>query len=325
MLTQFHPLICLCWIPSVLLAWTSALAVEPTVPAKPQVHEQPQVPAKDTARAELSVRELAHFAASEAHQGVAVDDKHFYAVTNRAVGKYELATGKKLAEWKSSEQIPLTHLNSGVVHEGRLYAAHSNWPQLPRRSSIEIWDTQTLEHIGSQPFENEAGALNWVDRSGDHWFGVFAQYRHGSDVTAQDHVSQTKLVQFTEDWEIAQAWTFPAEVWRRFAPSSNSGGCFSPDGTLYCTGHDHAELYHLRIPQTGSVLEYLGTLAAPIAGQGIAIQRLSTAKQQANTAKQQANTAKQQANTAKQRETPLQLFGIRRARREVVQMELLVE
>jgi hypothetical protein len=241
------------------------------------------------------MREGASYSAEEAHQGVAVDEKHFYAITNSAVGKYELSTGKRVAQWTSTKEVSLKHLNSGVVFDGKLYCAHSNWPRVPRTNSIEIWETDKLEHVKTLSFDDADGALNWVDRYDGSWYGVFAHYRHGTDVTAADHASRTRLVKFDTDWKPIQTWTFPEKVWKCFAPSSNSGGSFATDGTLYCTGHDHAELYVMRLPEEGGVLEYVATIPAPIAGQGIAW---------------------------RWKPTP-QLFGIRRAKREVVQMELV--
>lgn len=254
----------------------------------------PSAPVSAVFAAEPHMREIASFPAKEAHQGVAVDDKYFYAITNWVIGKYELSTGERIAQWSSTKEIALKHLNSGVVYEGQLYCAHSNWPQVPRTSSIEVWETDKLQHVETISFDQDDGALNWVDRHDGDWYAVFAHYSHGADVSAVEHVSRTRLVKFDADWKPIQTWTFPENVWKRFAPSSNSGGSFGPNGTLYCTGHDHAELYVLRIPEAGNVLEYLETVPAPIAGQGIAW-RLKPDPQ---------------------------LFGIRRAKREVVQMEL---
>ena len=56
----------------------------------------------------------------------------------------------------------------------------------------------------------------------------------------------------------------------RFGTRSSSGGGFGPDGLLYVTGHDAPELYALRVPESGAVLEPVATLPAPIAGQGTA-------------------------------------------------------
>ena len=46
-----------------------------------------------------------------------------------------------------------------------------------------------------------------------------------------------------------------------------------PDGYLYLTGHDPAELYRMRLPKSGSVLELVDTIPMNIRGQGIAWDR----------------------------------------------------
>ena len=65
-------------------------------------------------------REIRSFQAPEAIQGVAVDEQDVYAVTNRAVGKYEKQTGKLVARWQAPKDSPLRHLNSGVMIKGKL-------------------------------------------------------------------------------------------------------------------------------------------------------------------------------------------------------------
>ncbi|MEE9572622.1 MAG: hypothetical protein V3W20_06225, partial [Candidatus Neomarinimicrobiota bacterium] len=66
---------------------------------------------------------------------------------------------------------------------------------------------------------------------------------------------------------------FPEEVIQKFRPMSNSGGSWGPDGLLYCTGHDNPELYGMRIPDTGSVLELKKIIPIDNTGQGIAWDR----------------------------------------------------
>ena len=46
-----------------------------------------------------------------------------------------------------------------------------------------------------------------------------------------------------------------------------------PDGYLYLTGHDPAELYRMRLPKAGSVLELVDVIQMNIRGQGIAWDR----------------------------------------------------
>ncbi len=210
---------------------------------------------------------LARFECAEAHQGAAVDAEHFYAIANRSIGKYDKQTGKQVATWQDAAGGPLKHMNAGVVVDGKLYCAHSTYPSEPRLSSVEIWDAATLKHIGNHSFGEYGGALNWVDWHDDHWWAVFAYY---SREPGPDHVRRTTLVKFDAKWRRMAAWVFPEKLLERFSPSSNSGGGWGPHGLLYCTGHDHEEMYALRIPQSGSVLEWVGTFAMPFAGQAFA-------------------------------------------------------
>src|SRR6185503_18479227 len=86
--------------------------------------------------------ELWRILAVEANQAVAVDADCLYAIGNHVIGKYDKKTGKRLAGWECENGKPLIHLDSGIVREGVLYCAHSNFPGLPMVSSIEMWDTE---------------------------------------------------------------------------------------------------------------------------------------------------------------------------------------
>ena len=83
----------------------------------------------------------------------------------------------------------------------------------------------------------------------------------------------TTLIRFDDKWQWQQGWIFPNNVIRRSEPMSVSGGSWGPDGLLYVTGHDHAEVYALRLPRQGSVLEHLETIPFAVEGQGIAWDR----------------------------------------------------
>lgn len=212
-------------------------------------------------------RELRSFKAAEAVQGIAVDEQFVYAVTNRAVGKYEKYTGKLVGTWESPKELGLQHLNSGVVVDGKLYSAHSNWPSEPLKNSIQIWDAKTLKHIGQRELKASKGAVTWIDRRDGHWWIAFAFYGE------IDNIRRTTLTKFDDDWQQKQSWRFPDKVIERFAPYSNSGGAWGPDGLLYATGHDRAEMYALRVPDKGDVLELVDIVPAKIEGQGIAWDR----------------------------------------------------
>src|SRR3954452_1310029 len=97
----------------------------------------------------LRCEEVRRMAAPEANQAVAADEGFLYAIGNHAIGKYDKKTGQRVANWQCENGKPLIHLDSGVIHDGVLYCAHSNYPGVPMISSIETWDTQTLRHSGS--------------------------------------------------------------------------------------------------------------------------------------------------------------------------------
>jgi len=216
---------------------------------------------------------ISSFPAAEARQGVAVDSQYFYAIDSRAIGKYEKPTGRFVAKWQAPKDSPILHLDSGVVVEGKLYCAHSNYPRRPMKSSVEIWDTETLEHVASHDFGVRWGSLTWLDRHSGFWWAVFANYDQMVDGERYGGKEHTVLVKLNDEWQELRMWTFPSTLLARFGQMSNSGGSWGPDGRLYLTGHDAAEIYVVRLPQTGGVLEFLETIPAPIAGQGIAWDR----------------------------------------------------
>ena len=185
---------------------------------------------------------------------------------NRTIARYAKGTDKRLASWTAPAGSAILHLNSGVVFDGKLYCANSNWPAAPLKNSVEIFDAEALQPIETIPFEEAAGAINWIERYRGSWWIVFAFY-------GDAEIRRTKLVRYDDRWSPTGEWTFPETVIQRFLPNSNSGGAFGPNGSLFVTGHDHAELYVLQVPQDGGELSHLATVAAPIAGQGIAWDR----------------------------------------------------
>ena len=80
---------------------------------------------------------------------------------------------------------------------------------------------------------------------------------------------------FNDSWAEVGAYALPDSLLERLAPHSVSGGGFGPDGLLYLTGHDAPEIYVIRIPRQGPVLEQIATLSAPIEGQAWAWDRSS--------------------------------------------------
>jgi hypothetical protein len=137
-------------------------------------------------------------------------------------------------------------------------------------SSIEIFDTRTMKHIGSHSFGIFAGSATWIDEKDGFWWVAFANYSGKNSAEGRDN-RWTSLVKFNKDWSIIESWIFPKNVLEAFAPNSNSGGFWNKDGLLYVTGHDKKEVYVLRVPDTGYTLEYIKTIPVVNEGQGIAI------------------------------------------------------
>jgi hypothetical protein len=212
------------------------------------------------------------FVIPEAQQGVAVDEKFIYAIASRTVAKYEKQTGRFIKCWQSDTTFPLIHLDSGVVVDGKLYCAHSNYPEFPMTSSVEIWDTTTLQHIDTHSFGLDWGSCTWIDRFAERWWAVFSHYDRYQQKFGKDN-RWTVLVQFNDNWQALSSWVFPDSLLQRFKPMSNSGGSWGADSLLYVTGHNEAQLYVLQLPKAGSILHWLTTLPLDIDGQGLAWDR----------------------------------------------------
>lgn len=247
----------------VWLAITSACAHTADAP------RSTSTPAADRDR---SFEVFRRFEAPEARQGVAVDAHHFYAVDNRRIGKYDKRSGRRVAAWDAGDDSSIIHLHSGVVLDGMLYCAHSNYPNVPMASSIEIFDAAGLTHRRSQPLPDGYGSATWVDRQGDAWWVAFANYA-GRGGEPGKGPEATVVVRFDSRWNAIDTYSFPPEVVARFGTRSNSGGAWGAGGLLYATGHDAAEIYVLRTPAHGHVLDLVEIIPAPIEGQGIAWDR----------------------------------------------------
>ena len=216
--------------------------------------------------------EVRRFSTEEATQGVAVDADHFYAITNRRIGKYDKQSGERVDEWVGAADGPIIHLDSGIVRDGRLYCAHSNYPGVPMVSSIEIFDTETMDHVGSHSFGIFGGSATWVDWAKGHWWVAFGHYA-GFGGVADQGPAWTNVVQFDESWRRVSGYVYPSDVVERFERMSNSGGTWGTDGQLYATGHDEGEVFVLSLPTAGSVLELREILPVTAEGQGIAWDR----------------------------------------------------
>ncbi len=213
--------------------------------------------------------EIRRFVTEEATQGVAVDDRHFYAISNRRIGKYDKRSGERVGGWEGQVEGPIIHLDSGIVLDGLLYCAHSNYPGVPMVGSIEVFDAETLGHVGSHSLGILGGSATWDDQADDHWWVVFGHYAGRGGVPDQGP-AWTNLVKFDSGWRRVAGYVYPSEVVEQFEEMSNSGGTWGEDGRLYATGHDHGVVFVLSLPVAGSVLELHQTLPVTSEGQGIA-------------------------------------------------------
>lgn len=215
----------------------------------------------------LTGRTLREFPAPEAGQGVAADRQHFYAVTNTRIAKYEIASGRRDAEWRGARNGMIRHLNSCLADRGRLWCANSNYSQTPMGSSIEVFDTATLAHADSHSLGLlDEGSLTWFDRYGAGWMAGFAHYDETGGVPFKDH-RFSSVVTYDADWRRTGGWLFPASVLERMAPHAASGGAIGPDGYLYLLGHDRPEMYVVARPPMGPTLIHVATIDLEAEGQ----------------------------------------------------------
>ncbi len=212
--------------------------------------------------------------APEAHQAAAADGEFVYAITSQAVAKYDRESGKRLAVSTGEAR----HLNSGFVYEGRLLCAHSNFPLVPEQSEIKSLDPKSMKLTTFHDFKDYGGSLTWVIRKDGQWWCKFAKYG--------DENAATFLASFDDDWKETGRWTYPPEVIRQLGTYSLSGGLWRGE-TLLTTDHDNGRLYRLRLPELGTVLEFLGTQAVPFTGQGFAVDRKTRGLIGINRAKKQ--------------------------------------
>ena len=229
-------------------------------------------PAASAQEGSRRLEEVRRFSAEEARQGVSVDDRYFYAISNRHIGKYDKQTGERVGGWEGAPDGPIIHLDSGIVLDGRLYCAHSNYPGVPMVSSIEVFETDTLEHVESHSFGIFGGSATWVDRADGHWWVAFGHYAGFGGIPDQGP-AWTNLVKFDQSWRRVAGYVYPRDVVERFQEMSNSGGAWGEDGRLYVTGHDEAAVFVLSLPTAGSVLRLQEVLPVAAEGQGIAWDR----------------------------------------------------
>jgi len=205
--------------------------------------------------------------APEARQGVASDGSYVYAIDSDRIGKYAIATGRRVASW-SGDPAKFPHLNSCTIAGRELVCAASNYPAVPQLSSVEFFDADRLVHLRSVNLGAGPGSLTAMDRHEGQWWAVFANYDGRGGQPGRDHRS-TVLVRMDDAFRPLHSWTFPAAILKRLAPNSVSGASWAADGGLAVTGHSRRELYVVTIPKTGTILRQLTTIPFVSPGQAI--------------------------------------------------------
>jgi hypothetical protein len=232
----------------------------------------PAAPAPALPRHGLVAAELGRWPVRGANQGVAVDRDYFYGIGNFVLVKHRKDTGERVAEWIGLKGGPIVHFNGGYVSDGRLILAHSNFPQLPMASSLEIHDAATLAPVATHSLGIRLGSLTWAEQRDGYWWACFANYNDQGTTPGFDN-RWTYLGKFDEKWQMLESWIFPPQLVAAWGRSSSSGGSWSDDGLLYVTGHDEPELYVLRLPRSGVALDYVTTIKVPFEGQSWAWDR----------------------------------------------------
>ncbi|KPH58868.1 hypothetical protein [Novosphingobium sp. ST904] len=211
--------------------------------------------------------ELRRIAAPEARQGAAGGHGSVYAVGDHEVARYDAASARRVAHW-SGDPVIYPHLNSCELDGSELVCAASNYPQVPMDSQVLWFDAANLKPLRSHALGHGHGSLTWFVRHEGSWWACYANYDGKGGEPGRDHRATT-LVRMNDRFEETGLWTFPETVLSRMAPRSSSGGSWGKDGLLYVTGHDLPEIYAVRVPRQGGVLEHVATIAMPTGGQAI--------------------------------------------------------
>lgn len=204
-------------------------------------------------------------ATPHATQAAAADAGFIYAISNTTVAQHDRASGRLV---RLATEATTKHLNSGFVHEGRIWCAHSNYPALPHESDVRVFDPATGRLSVHRVFPEPPGSLVWCVARAGRWWCCFAHY--GSDNR------RTVLVEYEGggfDRE-RRRFTFPAQVVADWDGMSASGGIWDGD-TLLVSHHHFRVLYRLRLPASGTVLDFVEALHCPFPGQGIAADPLT--------------------------------------------------
>jgi hypothetical protein len=218
-------------------------------------------------------RQVREYNTPEARQGVAVDDKHVYAIVNTIIGKYDKESGELIKRWTSPRGGPIRHINSCYAADSKLWCSNSNFPEVPMGSSVEIFDSRTMTHLESHSLGLlDEGSLTFFEPYEDGYLAGFAHYEETGGVGFKGSQYGT-IATYDARWRRTGGWLIPRAVQERMAPHAASGGSIGPDGLLYLLGHDRTEMYVLAKPRLGPVMLHLATIEIAAEGQALAWDR----------------------------------------------------
>ena len=192
-------------------------------------------------------------------QAAAADELYAYAISNSKVAQYDRKTG----ELKKLSTGDAEHLNSGWIWQGKIYCAHSNFPKLPEKSDLRVYDPDTGKLTIHHRFTESLGSLTWAIRDPENkfWWCCFAFYQKDN--------AKTYLAKMDDEFKELQRWSFPEKVVGDWDNASASCGIWDGN-TLLVTHHHFKVLYRLKVPEKGDTLEFVEALSCPFPGQGIA-------------------------------------------------------
>ncbi len=203
-------------------------------------------------------------ATPHATQAAAADRDHLYAISSTTVARYCRRSGRLL---ETATSPSARHLNSGFLHDGDLYLAHSNYPATPHESDIRRYTpgsgTLQLHHTFTDP----PGSLVWCVRRDGNWWCCFAHYGEEN--------GRTCLIEYADGGleRERRRLRFPESVIADFDGMSASGGIWAGD-TLLASHHHFPVLYQLALPGAADPpgrLKLVAVWRCPFPGQGIAV------------------------------------------------------
>ncbi|RKQ71754.1 hypothetical protein DES40_1084 [Litorimonas taeanensis] len=267
-----HSLFAICCVQALLLgACNQSSAAKPNVePETPALQNTGPLTVPDYTPPQVSrykAKTLRSYTAPEADQGAAIDEAHLYAVDNTVIAKYRRSDGAFLGRFIGPKNGLIRHMNSCYAKNEKLWCANSNYSQVPMASSIEIFDTQTLQHIESHSLGlRDEGSLTWFDEVDGGYIAGFAHYDNKGSAGFKDS-RYASVVAFDAAWRRTGGWLFPGSAIERMKPYAASGGALGPDGLLYILGHDRPEMYVLAKPVMGPTLIHIATIDLEVEGQ----------------------------------------------------------